>query len=40
MESALSGGLRLKDFVLKGENNEYSAGPVNGVIPSCLRQVC
>jgi len=32
-EVAFSGDLRLKDFVLKGDNNEYSAGPVNGVIP-------
>lgn len=31
--AALSGDLRLKDFVLKGENNEYSVGPVNGELP-------
>lgn len=30
---AFDGALRLKDFVLKGENNEYSVGPVNGVLP-------
>jgi hypothetical protein len=30
---AFGGDLRLKDFVLKGENNEYSVGPVNGVVP-------
>jgi hypothetical protein len=27
------GNLRLKDFSIEGENSEYSAGPVNGVIP-------
>jgi hypothetical protein len=32
-EVAFGGDLRLKDFVFKGENNEYSVGPVNGVIP-------
>jgi hypothetical protein len=30
---SFGGDLRLKDFVLKGENNEFSVGPVNGVIP-------
>ncbi|MDH4232738.1 MAG: AsmA family protein [Nitrospirota bacterium] len=29
----LGGELRLKDFSIEGENGEYSAGPVNGVIP-------
>jgi hypothetical protein len=29
----LRGDLRLKDLVLEGENNEYSVGPVNGVLP-------
>ncbi|MFZ2196455.1 MAG: hypothetical protein WAV13_01890, partial [Thermodesulfovibrionales bacterium] len=31
--AAFGGDLRLKDFALKGENNEYSVGPVNGVLP-------
>lgn len=30
---SVSGDLMLKDFNLDGENGEYSAGPVNGVIP-------
>ena len=29
----LAGDLKLKDIVITGENGEYSAGPVNGVIP-------
>ncbi|MDH5202347.1 MAG: AsmA family protein [Nitrospirota bacterium] len=29
----INGKLMLKDFTLKGENNEYSIGPVNGVVP-------
>lgn len=29
----INGELMLKDFTLKGENNEYSVGPVNGVVP-------
>ncbi|OHE58962.1 MAG: hypothetical protein A2Z47_16270 [Thermodesulfovibrio sp. RBG_19FT_COMBO_42_12] len=29
----VNGELRLKNFSLSGENNEYSAGPVNGIIP-------
>jgi hypothetical protein len=29
----LGGELRLKDFVLEGENGEYLVGPVNGVVP-------
>ena len=28
-----NGELRLKDFLLEGENGEYSVGPVNGVVP-------
>ncbi|PKL51874.1 MAG: hypothetical protein CVV37_04150 [Nitrospira bacterium HGW-Nitrospira-1] len=28
-----AGSLRLKDFLLEGENAEYAVGPVNGVIP-------
>lgn len=29
----INGELMLKDFTLKGENNEYSVGPINGVVP-------
>lgn len=29
----LNGNVTMRDFILEGENNEYSAGPVNGVIP-------
>jgi hypothetical protein len=29
----VNGDLMLKDFTLKGENNEYSIGPINGVVP-------
>jgi len=29
----INGELMLKDFTLKGENNEYSIGPINGVVP-------
>ena len=29
----LNGNVKMRDFILKGENNEYSVGPVNGVIP-------
>lgn len=34
-ESALrvSGDLLLKEVMLEGENNEYSAGPINGTVP-------
>ncbi|MEW6416614.1 MAG: AsmA family protein [Nitrospirota bacterium] len=30
---SVNGELRLKNFSLSGENNEYFAGPVNGIIP-------
>ncbi len=30
---SVSGDLRLKDFLLEGENSEYSVGPVNGAVP-------
>lgn len=29
----VSGELRLKNFILEGEYGEYSAGPINGIIP-------
>ena len=29
----VSGSIRLRDFSLSGENNEYSIGPVNGTVP-------
>ena len=29
----ISGNLLLKDFILEGENGEYSIGPINGTIP-------
>jgi hypothetical protein len=32
------GELRLKDLKIEGENNEYSAGPVNGTIPISYRE--
>jgi hypothetical protein len=35
---SLDGGLDLKNFVLTGENGEYSIGPVNGTIPLTYRQ--
>jgi hypothetical protein len=34
----LDGGVALKDFVLTGENGEYSIGPVNGTIPLTYRK--
>jgi hypothetical protein len=29
----INGELTLRDFILEGENHEYSAGPINGTIP-------
>ena len=29
----INGNLLLKDFILEGENGEYSVGPINGTIP-------
>lgn len=29
----LNGNVTMRDFILEGENNEYSVGPVNSVIP-------
>jgi hypothetical protein len=29
----IQGNLLLKDFILEGENGEYSVGPINGIIP-------
>ena len=34
----VDGGIALKDFVLTGENGEYSIGPVNGTIPLTYRR--
>jgi hypothetical protein len=32
-ELKVNGKLKLKDLVLRGENGEYSVGPINGVLP-------
>ncbi len=30
---SLRGDLRLRDFIIEGENREYALGPVNGILP-------
>ncbi len=35
---SLDGGVEMKNFVLTGENGEYSIGPVNGTLPLSYRQ--
>jgi hypothetical protein len=34
----VNGTLKVKDFILQGENGEYSIGPVNGIIPIVYRK--
>lgn len=35
---AVTGSVRLKDFLLEGENGEYMVGPVNGAVPFAFGQ--